>query len=251
MTKIFCFGLGWLGEIIASFAKQYDMIVEGTTSSGKAGTVKWDIGDDIPKEVSECCIVVAIPASKWNEKDLALFLDLLVEKEITKILWVSSIGVYPEGVDFVFDEQTDLSEVHLTKKNQSLLMQEGKILNYFPNACLLRLGGLFGYERHPAKYFQNDRPIKNMQAPANMIHGNDAAQLLLTCLSKNISGVVNGVPPEVPSRKHFYQKAFQFLALGTPNMEDGNVGKLVKSNRVNKEFEFKWQYKSALAVYEL
>jgi hypothetical protein len=251
MTKVFCFGLGWLGEIVVSFANQYDMIVEGTTSSDKAGTAKWNIGDDISEEVTGCTIMVAIPASKWNEKDLALFLVQLVEKEITNILWVSSIGVYPEGEDFVFDEQTDLSQAHLTEKNQNLLMQEEKVLNNFPKACILRLGGLFGFERHPAKYFQNDRPIKNVQAPANMIHGNDAAQLLLTCLSKNISGVVNGVPPEVPSRKHFYQKAFQFLALGTPNMEDGNIGKLVKSNRVNKEFQFKWQYKSALAAYEL
>jgi len=251
MTKVFCFGLGWLGEIVASFAKQYNMIVEGTTSSGKAGNVKWNIGDDIPEEAVGCSIVVAIPASKWNEKDLGLFLNQLVEKRITNILWVSSIGVYPEGEDFVFDEQTDLSEIYLTEKNQNLLMQEGKVFNNFPKACIIRLGGLFGYERHPAKYFQNDRPIKNAQAPANMIHGNDAAQLLLTCLSRNISGVVNGVPPEVPSRKHFYQKAFQFLALGTPNLENGNTGKLIKSDRVNKEFEFRWQYKSALAAYEL
>ena len=251
MKKVFCFGLGWLGNIVKQYETEYDIRLFGTTASGKQGTVQWNIGSDIPREVIGCEVVVAIPASKWNETDLTKFLKQLVYAGITNILWVSSIGVYPEGTNRVFSEFNNLDEEELSEKEKNLLMQEQLVKTYFSDACILRLGGLFGYERHPAKYFQNNRPIANGQAKANMIHGDDAARLLLTCIVNKIHGVVNGVPPVTPARAMFYTKAFEFLKLGVPNIVDGNTGKHITSELVNKMFPFVWKYKSPIEAYEL
>lgn len=251
MKKVFVFGLGWLGNIVKQFENEFNLIVAGTTATGKAGTIQWEIGDDIPKEISGCYVVVAIPASKWNEPDLIKFTEQIKQFNIASVLWVSSIGVYPEGIGLQFSESTILDENKLSEKGKRLIWQENLITSAFNSACVLRLGGLFGYQRHPANYFLNDRPIENAEAKANMIHGDDAARLVLTCIVQEITGIVNGVPPNAVSRSKFYLKAFEFLQLGTPNLINDNIGKHITSEYINIKFPFNWKYQSPIDAYEM
>lgn len=248
--NVFCFGVGWLGtRLVNKLNEDSFNVVGGTNRSGEHGFIKWEVGQPIPEVKVETTIVIAIPNSKWDEGTLLQFLEELSSKQINRLIWCSSVGAYGNSNE-VQTEQDAFRLKQLTEKADYLQKQEKKVLQFFPDACVLRLGGLFGDDRHPALYLVN-KAIPNPLAAANMIHATDATNLLFTLLKNNIKGVVNGVPPELPTRQQFYTTAFKKLALGLPQFGYQITMKHIASERINKEFDFKWSYRNPVMAYEV
>jgi hypothetical protein len=249
MSQTFCFGKGWLGNLMQEQAQQEGIEFDGSTTKGTEQSLKWNIGEEVPKEVNGKAIIVAIPSSKWNIDQLVDFMKSLSKHSIAHLTWVSSTGAF-EG-DGLVSEYSEAPPRMTNEKAKRIQHQEEIAFSYFPKASIVRLGGLFGFERHPAKFFTNGRTIPNGEATANMIHGIDAAKLVLTCSQLKVQGLVVGVPPELPSRRAFYTAAFFYLKLGEANIAPGKEGKHVQSQRIGTEIPFDWKYNNPIKAYEL
>lgn len=245
--KLFCVGLGWLGKLVQETAEKKGVRMNGTTTNGRDETTPWKIGDAVPKEVNGCSVLVSIPASKWANHQLTQFLEQLTRFEVSHLVWVSSSGVFTQLGEH---DETSKPFKGVGERSDRLIAQEELVKKYFPNAAIIRLVGLFGYDRHPARYF-TERSIPNPDAKANMIHGADAAKVCFNALTARWKGVIHGVPPELPSRKLFYVQAFRYLELGTPTFEEENNAKTIVSKRLGNELIIDWSYSNPIHAYEV
>src|SRR5690606_35398632 len=98
-------------------------------------------------------VIVSVPITRKDTLEaVAVRFDRLVvflkTLSFGQLLFFGSIGIYPK-VSAVIDEDT--FEEH--QLNPKLWCGEWKLRSSFPALNVLRLGGLFGFERILAKYF--------------------------------------------------------------------------------------------------
>lgn len=129
-----------------------------------------------------------------------------------RVLFTSSTGVYP-------DDGHTWAEDDLPPDTHSpnpLLAAEGRIAT-LPQSHILRLGGLWGPDREPARYFAGKQAVAAGLAPVNLTHLHEALAALDTVLHHPTPPpVLNVVSPEVHTRQDWYTARCQALGLPLP-----------------------------------
>ncbi len=250
-------GCGWLGLPLAKEFIRLGHTVYGSTMTQeklklmeKAGITSFlfDIHgrETVPANIADKTdiLIITIPP-KRKEKDWKKYGDGLkrLSRQFTKtkrVFFTSSIGIYPQK-SAVYSENFEFlefeKETHLFHAEQSLLTQLKDKL------CVLRLGGLFGDQRHPVRYLAGRENIENPFGLVNLVHQKDVIRCIFHLLeNEDINGIYNIVFPEHPWRKEYYTKlyrqhglpAIQFVL--SPTIERRiDTSKIIRS----QGFEFK------------
>ncbi|WP_269815545.1 NAD(P)H-binding protein [Algibacillus agarilyticus] len=221
-------GAGWLGLPLALALKAQGHRVKVTTTQSQkqaqyhsqgllSSVLKLDDDtdvSDVQKIMDVDCVIGAFPpgfrkpnsglyARKWQ-----LIIDAAENAGVKQVLMFSSTAVYPETAGLMHEA----SAASHNEKSTLLLAAEAAVQGFSKRSAIIRLGGLFGPQRHPARFIQHIKTISE-KAPANMIHLDDviAATLFVLTLDKSQDDnlVVNFTYPYLMYKTEFYRLALE------------------------------------------
>ena len=261
-------GCGWLGRALAIQLQQQCIDVFATRSNALNVQTLQLSGIDsqvlsLPAEqlilnqhpvFTQNCIVIAItPQFRRGKVDYAEKIQQLVSaaqqsKHVKKVILVSTTSAY-NGLFGEVDETNELNEsadnVGLIKQAEQSILglnQQSKLnsndyshVSPSPNspklACVLRLSGLVGPDRHPGNFLKHGRMFSSPEASVNLIHQDDAVGLILALLKNNtFSGIVNGVSQTKATKAQYYSAAAKALNLPEPRFNHENIFDASSSN---------------------
>lgn len=257
MSKISILGCGWLGLPLAKslLAKNHELKTS-TTSPEKIENLKnlelnpylISISDAIEGDISgflkdtEILILDIPPNLSASENDdftskIKILVPEIKKFAISKVLFISATSVYDDDESFrIVTEETQENPV--TESGKQLLKAE-KILfvsNNFQTTSL-RFGGLYGEERHPIYYLSGKTGIANPDAPINLIGLYDCIGIIEKIIEKDAwNQVFNGVNPQHPSRKDYYNGKASSLGLPLVGFDESkiSVGKIIDNKKIEE-----------------
>lgn len=150
---------------------------------------------------------------------------------IQKIIMTSSTSVYPDTSQVMHEEDA----CGHNEKAKILLAAEKQLQSEFKGKYLIaRLGGLFGANRHPARFVKHMKEL-NAEAFSNMLHLDDAISSLLFLIKHNrYNQIFNIVSPEHPTKLDFYQAALNKSSLESklPRCVLSGQGKCISADKL-------------------
>jgi len=243
-------GCGWLGLPIAEkWVNENKKVYGTTTTDNKIKTIE-DKGieahileDGMVESNKEWLkkvdyLLLCIPPSNLKE-NYSNFLLKIVEQlnKDAKIVMISSTSVYGDNNTEVNEE----SPLDGTGRNSRYVIEaEQKLKAYAKkNVSVIRMSGLVGADRNPAKYMQG-RTISGGNEPVNLIHLSDCIGIIEHVIKDNIWGeTLNGSAPSHPSKKEYYTYAAEQLGIQPPlfDLEKQN-SKSVSSNKLIDKYGY-------------
>ncbi|MCW8092677.1 NAD-dependent epimerase/dehydratase family protein [Alteromonas sp. ASW11-130] len=237
--KITLCGCGWLGNyVLQELVSEYSIL--GTTRDAKrAGLIKekggsalyFELGND-PSELCQrsknATVILNIPPGRRNQnltqytQRMCALIDSFVAHNARQIIFISTTSVYGEHERTVTENaelmpQTESAKAHGAIETY-LLQRAGDV------ATVVRLAGLVGPDRHPAKSLAGKR-LSQAHRVVNLIHIED----IIRALKKLI-----GLPPsgktlhlcclDHPGRKEYYSFCAEKLNLPLPIFDDQEAG---------------------------
>ena len=259
--RILILGCGWVGEFVAQMFLAAGHEVHATTRSTEkchrliadgifAYTHDFDQQDSILKLPYNQFdwVLNSVPATQKNTEEELQYRffnvqELLRQLQIEKLIFLSSIGVYPD-ISAEIDETT-CSEQQLDPK---LYLAEQMMSEAYPEIYIFRLGGLFGLNRIFAKYFEH-RICETGDQPANFIHVEDVAQLIKETFSSDLpKGIYNLVCPAHPSKKEVILASAQKYNYAYPKAFNPKElpAKVVLADRIRRLLNYNFVYQSPI-----
>lgn len=269
--KVVIIGCGWLGQQLATHLVAAGFQVFGSRQSVE-GLAELPVGIEpvllqlplmspaahITAILQDGWVICTIPpaARQQSAEQYALQLQSLVDiagaAGIRGLIHCSSTGVY-HGLVGDVDENSSISEHPRAK----LLAAAEQILQQLPNCITLRLAGLIGPGRNPARFGQG-RALSGPELPVNLVHAADICrfvQILLNEPMPNLHSVFNLCCPEHPKKADFYHAAATQAGLPLASFVAADESaRCVLSARSEQVEGFQYQYQSpyqALAFCEL
>jgi nucleoside-diphosphate-sugar epimerase len=261
-------GCGWLGKALAKKLQQRHIPVLATSSQvcnvdllnaqgikAQQLMLPADEKQLAAHEVfSQHQLIIAItPKFKkgradYPEKIAQLLTAAKLQGKVKRIILISSTGIY-QGLSGLVNEQSSLQ---LTIDKVSLLDEaEQAVLAYHHQACVLRLAGLVGPERHPGNFLLAKKVLHDAENKVNLIHQADAVGLILSLLAQQrVQGIVNGVSDTHVSKKDYYQRAAKAVNLPLPVFACSSTmtkGRIVSGNKAKQLLNYSFVYPDLLA----
>ena len=145
-----------------------------------------------------------------------------------RIVFVSSTGVYGDAKGYV-DEETPLTS--MSPRATKLILAEAQVTAQAQRpAVIVRLGGLYGGDRHPGNYLAGRQDIPDGDAPVNLTSRDLATSAIHGLLDHPFwtRPVKNVVDAAHPTRRAFYTAFAREHALEEPTfIAGGGDGKIV------------------------
>ena len=251
MTKIAIVGFGWLGTPLGQQLVEQGYKVVGTTrnvekiaqlASTNLEAFYWNSREDNPVLVEEIVsdtayCILNFPPGKVNyiqEYGEHLLFAAKQFSEKTHFIFVSTTGVYPE---YIVDAKEDSFTWEENANTNHLAYAEQVLHNYLQDRLtIIRMAGLIGPTRHPAKFFAGRKAIANGNQPVNLIEQKDSIQIILHVLSKNYWGeLVNACASQHPTRKAYYTEACRLFGFELPQFIEEGEGKIVNNAKSIRE----------------
>jgi len=244
MKKLGIIGCGWLGNHLAEhLSKNYEIFATTTTESKLDGLrakgyhvtlVKFpDEADDEIKTweiVSELDgIIIAVPFSGLRGSKIPMTgkrqnLLRFIGDFKGQIFYTSSTGVYADTEKEFTENDLPATEVE----------SESFILEKFPQANILRLGGLMGGERLLKNY-----NISKLDQLVNHIHYADICSVIEKMLEqRSTAKVYNIVAPVHPGKEEviYEQKGLPYSG------KRAEKGRIISPEKLISELNFEFQY---------
>jgi nucleoside-diphosphate-sugar epimerase len=194
-------------------------------------------------------VICAVPASRTDGvgyyNALANLAALMLQSGVLACIHCSTTGIY-QGLAGEVDEQ---SQLQLSDPRVSLLAQAELVLADAVPCCTLRLAGLIGPGRHPAR-FLSGKASSGAEVAVNMVHNDDIADAVSAILRQQLwPELYNLSCPEFCAKGQFYQRACELAALPLP-LFDGEVkqgeNRRVSSKKSQAIPGFSYRFYSAL-----
>lgn len=256
-------GCGWLGFPLAKNLIKKGYHVRGSTRSSKKiatlqshhiETYMVDItSEGITGDIQECLegsdtLVLNIPPGKRKNasvnyvKKMNFLIPYIEASSVNNVLFVSSTSVYQDFESF--PNITESNPTTLKTTNQIIDVETLFQKNSNFKSTILRFSGLFGEDRHPAKYLSGKHQVKNPKAPVNLIHLNDCIAIIERILNQNIWGeIFNAATTPHPSKKKYYTSVCKSLNLPLPLFDEAepSKGKIIDASKLARllDYEFK------------
>ncbi len=231
--QISVIGCGWLGLPLATFLINEGFLVKGSTTSNekidllRKHHIEAYMVNLSPARISgnysnflaeSDTVIINIPPglrkypSKNHVAEIKNLVSAIEKQRIKNVLYISSTSVFkdeshfPKIIDSTAPNATSNSAKQLIKIEQ-MLLDNSKF-----NTTILRFGGLFDTERHPAMYLSGRTNIANPDAPINLIHKEDCIQIITAIIKNNLWNMVFNVAyPSHPNKKTYYSNPPIFL----------------------------------------
>lgn len=216
-------GSGWLAQPLARHWQQQGHTVRLTTRQKVRQTQLQARGFDV--ELFELGDV--LPAAK--ELDVVVFATTCKNLKAHQ----ASLNALPSDTHKLFISSTSVcanngqthNEFSTALNPSSPLVTLEACFQQDPQASILRLAGLVGPQRHPGRFGQLGRPLKNPHAPVNLIHLDDAVGLIDAVVMQGAWGrLLHGCAPSHPNKQDFYTAMAAQLALPAPSFNDDASG---------------------------
>jgi len=259
-------GCGWLGLPLAQHLKSEGWNIKGsTTTSSKLEQIE-QMGIDpflislTPRLECDDC------SNFWNSR--ILFLNIppgrrrpdveerfpeqvksvishLTNSPIEWVIFAGSTSVYSSSDTLVREKDASRSK-SLRASGRALLHAEELLHSAHGfKTTVLRFGGLYGYDRHPANYLAGKKNLKNASAPVNLIHRDDCIQIIDGVLNNELIGeTYNCVSDGHPPRREFYKAAAHKLGVEPPEFieRENNRTKIVANDKIKEALDYTFFY---------
>lgn len=181
-----------------------------------------------------------------GEQFISSFTQLLKAIEaspVKTIIYVSSTSVYPNTNGVVAEDQ----QLEPTSEAGRVLLEaENELRNLADrNVAVLRMAGLVGYDRQPARFFAGKKGLKNGNEVVNLIHRDDCLGIIEEVLRQGTSGaVLNCCSDTHPLKSVFYPEAAKKLGLDPPEFEapDSPSFKIVSNEKLKAMLPYQFKY---------
>ena len=265
--RIAIIGCGWLGFPLAKSLVKKGLKVKGTTTSiNKLALLSKEnieanylniapqgINGNVQESLSESDVLILnIPPGlrKNPEKDhiaqIRNLIPFIEASQIKKVLFVSSTSVYAD--EETFPEITEETRPSPQSESGKQLLKIEKMLqtNTSFKTTILRFSGLFGNDRHPAKQLSGKMQLRNAAAPVNLIHLQDAIQIIERIIELDAFGkTFNASSPTHPTKESYYTAVCKSLNLPIPNYSKNlkSKGKIIRSDKLERLLKYEIQIK--------
>jgi len=265
--QISIIGCGWLGFPLAKHLIKHKFTIKGSTRSLEKLEIlrAEDISpyfvsfenNEIQGELENCLdqsdtLILNIPPSLRHSpthdftKHIELLIPFIEDARIKQVLFISSTSVYADSEKIPVI--TEKSDVNPQSKSGIQLLKAEQLLQNNSNfhTTILRFSGLFGNDRHPAKYLSGKTNIKNPTAPVNLIHLNDCIRIIQLIIEHGIwNETFNVATTSHPLRKDYYTSVCKDLKLAVPkfNVKDSSTGKLINSEKLVRILDYAFKVK--------
>lgn len=264
-------GLGWLGEPLAKYLMSNKLSVSGTTTSEKKAkrllakqikTSVFRLGDNLEDEhlISTCLqahtLILTIPPSRTDKEFTQTYPEQIIEvveaflehsvAEEPRIIYTSSTSVFGDMTGEISDDV----EAHPESDAATAITQVEAYLSTLSIPTIsIRLGGLYGPDRHPVVYLSGRDNISNGNAPANLVHLDDVMAVISLLMNKESwPAHINVVAPEHPEKEQYYQEAARLCGLDMPTFEfNGEDNKRVMPDWLLKRAKYKFRHPTPLS----
>lgn len=250
-------GLGWVGHPLALSLSNSFSVKGSVTSTKKATrlstpslnctTILLDphkkLNPENPFFQSET-LIVTIPF-KRSLKDPTLYtktiqnlLHILEKTPIKRLIVTSSTSIYPEIGTYT--ESTPFTPE--TTRAKALFEMEKSCLNTSISTQILRLAGLYGYDRQPGKFLSKKGPLTTGKSPVNLIHRDDVIGIIKHILRlPPKTDIINAVSDKHPTKQEFYNFWSKSQKQPQPIWNYSGptpVGKTVLNNKLTQEYGY-------------
>ncbi len=252
-------GCGWVGLPLAELFVKNGVHVVATTQTSERLIEITATGADaeilaLPfsfeqneqqKVFSQQSLLIAIPPQiKHGKTDYAKKVaQVVVQAEksgVKRIVLISTTAVY-NGLSGNVDEERGLD--FDADKVGILAAAEQAVLNFKGEGVVLRLAGLIGPKRHPARFINSQRLLSNGHAPINLIHLTDVLGLLTVLLKIGSPvGIFNGVNDTHISKKDFYTLAAKSVGIEPAKFAEGtsDVTRIISGDKTKQELAYQY-----------
>lgn len=255
--RISVLGCGWLGLPLAGALASDGHVVRGsTTTPAKLDAIR-DAGaaphvirlSPEPKGQLEGffdadCMIVTLPPTGGDEayiQRLTALLNAARQGAVQWFVFTSSTSVYAKR-DAVVDE----NDTSPPASERGKTMREAEALFLLPpfDATVLRLGGLYGPDRDPARSLAGKTGVAGPDAPVNLVHRDDAIGVVREVLAQEVrNGIFNVVADAHPTKQAYYTARAEALGLPPPRFAAGPVPwKQVSSRKVREVLGYAFRH---------
>lgn len=263
--KICVIGCGWLGLPLAKSLIKKGYEVNGTTRSSEkikllqsygVGAYILDITSEGIIGKLEACLkqcetlILNIPPGLRKNpqsdyvKTMAFLIPFIEASSVDKVLFISSTSVYHDDESFPVITESNLEAL---KPSSQIIDAESLFQNNSNfKSTMLRFSGLFGEDRHPAKYLAGRNQIKNPNAPVNLIHRTDCISIIEHLIEQDVWGeIFHAATSPHPTKQNYYTSICQTLNLPLPQFNDSqpSKGKIIDSSKLAQVLDYEFQIK--------
>jgi nucleoside-diphosphate-sugar epimerase len=260
-------GCGWLGLPLANYLITEGYSVKGsTTTKDKLKTLKQASIEGFVVNLNETCIsgnysdflkgsetvIINIPPglrkhpTKNHIAEIQHLISAIEAHNIKNVLYISTTSVFDDKDHFpVINNNTKPNGTSKSSK-QLITIEQQLFENPNVNTTILRFGGLFDMQRHPAKYLSGKKNITNPSAPINLIHKEDCIGIISAILKNNLWNVaLNATYPYHPKKETYYTDYCKRYNLELPEFDSSkkSVGKLIDSSKLVRLLNYTFQLK--------
>ncbi|MEC3880345.1 NAD-binding protein [Parapedobacter sp. 10938] len=254
-------GCGWVGTYLATELLDAGHRVWATCTSTEkaqrletlgltAAVADFDTDEGLP-DLGQQVFDVAIISVPITRKDnmtvvqgrFARLVDFLRRVSFNQSFFFGSVGIYPKVSATILE--TTFSDAELAPK---LLWGEHALRAAYPNLNILRLGGLFGFERVMAKYFVGKVCEIGYQT-ANSVHVEDIYGVIAATMAASTQKkTYNLVCPEHPLKKDVIAASAAKYGYGMPTAFSAadKTAKVVSPERLIADLGYRFKYRSPL-----
>ncbi|MEO9886196.1 MAG: SDR family oxidoreductase [Balneola sp.] len=252
LNSVLIVGCGWVGTKLAKSLITQNISVYGTTRSTEKASSLRSVGiepvifdldkneadhSDLPKTDA---IVISISPGRGEQRSQypthIRKLSKLLASSNQQVIMYSSTSAYKEKQGNMTEQDADPD----SNSENVILAAEGELRKTLPESIILRLGGLFGSDRHPVTYLVGRDNISNGNAPVNLVHREDVIRATIEIITRNVSNeIYNLCSDHHPTKKELYTKLAEKLNLEKPTFQSGGSDeKLVDGSKIKNELGF-------------
>lgn len=240
-------GCGWLGAPLANTLQSAGLAVTGSKRSEESirqsglehiCLVPFDIFD--PKCYSQShvlfdsdVLVINVPPGRRTVEGqhfanaVKAVVDSAKAGNVKQLIFVSTTSVYGSVNGKVTEQSCCMPDTNSALAHREI---ETYVLEQFPRTgVVLRLSGLVGEERHPARYLAGREGISSGRDPVNLIHRDDCINAIWAIIAQQRGGEIFHLSATAhPSRADFYAWAADKMQLPAPHfVDEGGEGKWI------------------------
>ncbi|MBX2871803.1 MAG: NAD-dependent epimerase/dehydratase family protein [Saprospiraceae bacterium] len=248
-------GCGWLGLPLGGRLVDLGFVVKGSTTSApkrpklsEAGIQPYvfKVGNSIEGSIDDFFVadilILNIPPGRRNPKveqehpaQVQLVIEEAMKGGVQQVVFVSSSSVYGNYNGTVTEATPPQPE---TASGRALAQAEQWLTAQSLASTIVRMAGLYGPHRHPARFLAGKKEVKNGGAPINLVHLEEAMEAVIQVIQREKwNEVFNICADDHPSRATYYTAKAKELELPPPEFakEDSYKYKIVSNEKAKQE----------------